>query len=32
VSWFDKWLKGEPGWWDDMYPPLDEEDHGEEKE
>jgi dipeptidyl aminopeptidase/acylaminoacyl peptidase/thiol-disulfide isomerase/thioredoxin len=23
LSWFDKWLKDEPEWWDDMYPPLD---------
>jgi predicted peptidase len=23
VSWFDKWLKDEPEWWNDMYPPLD---------
>ncbi len=20
VAWFDKWLKGQPGWWDDLYP------------
>ncbi len=25
ISWFDRWLKDEPGWWNDMYPPLDEE-------
>lgn len=24
VSWFDRWLKDESDWWDDMYPPLDE--------
>ncbi len=23
LAWFDKWLKGEPQWWDDMYPPLE---------
>ncbi|MCK4236680.1 MAG: S9 family peptidase, partial [Candidatus Krumholzibacteria bacterium] len=23
VSWFDRWLKGEPEWWNDLYPPLD---------
>ena len=23
VSWFDRWLKEEPEWWNDMYPPLD---------
>ncbi len=23
LSWFDKWLKGEPEWWDDTYPPAD---------
>jgi dipeptidyl aminopeptidase/acylaminoacyl peptidase len=32
VSWFDRWLKGEPEWWDDMYPPLETEDQGTEKE
>jgi dipeptidyl aminopeptidase/acylaminoacyl peptidase len=32
LSWFDKWLKEEPQWWDDMYPPLEDEDTGEEKE
>ncbi len=25
-AWFDKWLKGRPEWWNDMYPPLDEEE------
>ena len=24
VSWFDRWLKDEPEWWEDMYPPLEE--------
>jgi dipeptidyl aminopeptidase/acylaminoacyl peptidase len=19
-AWFDKWLKGESGWWDELYP------------
>jgi dipeptidyl aminopeptidase/acylaminoacyl peptidase/thiol-disulfide isomerase/thioredoxin len=28
VAWFDKWLKDEPQWWDDTYPPLNE--RGEE--
>jgi dipeptidyl aminopeptidase/acylaminoacyl peptidase len=23
ISWFDKWLKKEPEWWNDMYPPID---------
>jgi len=23
LSWFDKWLKEEPQWWNDMYPPID---------
>jgi len=34
VSWFDKWLKGEPEWWDETYPPLDDddEDQGDEKD
>jgi dipeptidyl aminopeptidase/acylaminoacyl peptidase len=22
IAWFDKWLKGEPQWWEDMYPPI----------
>ncbi len=22
LAWFDRWLKGEPQWWDDMYPPI----------
>ena len=25
VAWFDKWLKDEPEWWNDTYPPLDGE-------
>ncbi len=24
LAWFDRWLKGEPEWWNDMYPPLEE--------
>jgi dipeptidyl aminopeptidase/acylaminoacyl peptidase/thiol-disulfide isomerase/thioredoxin len=24
ISWFDKYLKKEPEWWDSMYPPIDE--------
>jgi dipeptidyl aminopeptidase/acylaminoacyl peptidase len=32
VSWFDKWLKSEPEWWDDMYPPLDEEESEDEED
>jgi hypothetical protein len=24
LAWFDRWLKGEPEWWQDMYPPIDE--------
>jgi dipeptidyl aminopeptidase/acylaminoacyl peptidase len=23
ISWFDRWLKDQPEWWNDMYPPLD---------
>ena len=22
VAWFDRWLKGEPQWWEDAYPPV----------
>jgi dipeptidyl aminopeptidase/acylaminoacyl peptidase len=22
LAWFDRWLKVEPQWWDDMYPPV----------
>jgi len=22
IAWFDRWLKGEPAWWNDMYPPI----------
>jgi dipeptidyl aminopeptidase/acylaminoacyl peptidase len=22
IAWFDRWLKGQPEWWDDMYPPV----------
>ncbi len=22
IAWFDKWLKDQPEWWDDSYPPL----------
>lgn len=29
VSWFDKWLKDEPEWWDDMYPPPDDKHSNE---
>ncbi|UCF04478.1 MAG: S9 family peptidase [bacterium] len=29
VSWFDRWLKEEPEWWNNMYPPLEEEPAGE---
>ncbi len=25
LAWFDRWLKGQPEWWNDMYPPLEEE-------
>jgi dienelactone hydrolase len=24
LAWFDRWLKGEPEWWNDMYPPIEE--------
>jgi len=24
LSWFDRWLKDQPQWWNDMYPPLDD--------
>ncbi|MCD6379936.1 S9 family peptidase [bacterium] len=23
LAWFDKWLKEEPQWWNNMYPPID---------
>ncbi len=29
VAWFDKWLKEEAEWWDDMYPPIGEETEDE---
>jgi dipeptidyl aminopeptidase/acylaminoacyl peptidase len=32
VSWFDKWLKDEHEWWDDMYPPVDKDDEPGEEE
>lgn len=32
LSWFDKWLKDQPQWWEDMYPPLDKKETGEEDE
>ena len=22
LAWFDKWLKDQPQWWEDLYPPL----------
>jgi len=22
LAWFDRWLKGEPDWWNDLYPPA----------
>jgi len=25
LAWFDKWLKQQPEWWDDMYPQLEKE-------
>ncbi len=25
VAWFDRWLKGQPEWWNDMYPVLEPE-------
>lgn len=24
ISWFDRWLKDEPQWWNSMYPPLED--------
>jgi dipeptidyl aminopeptidase/acylaminoacyl peptidase len=24
LAWFDRWLKDEPEWWHDTYPPIDE--------
>ena len=24
ISWFDRWLKDQPQWWNSMYPPLDD--------
>jgi len=32
VSWFDKWLKSEPEWWEEMYPPLDEEESEDDED
>lgn len=29
ISWFDRWLKDEPEWWLDMYPPSEEQSAGE---
>jgi dipeptidyl aminopeptidase/acylaminoacyl peptidase len=23
IAWFDRWLKDEPEWWNEMYPPID---------
>ena len=23
ISWFDRWLKDQPQWWNEMYPPID---------
>ena len=31
ISWFDRWLKDEPEWWNDMYPPLDKDGTDEGK-
>ncbi|NIO28551.1 MAG: prolyl oligopeptidase family serine peptidase [Candidatus Latescibacteria bacterium] len=25
LAWFDRWLKDEPEWWNDMYPPIIED-------
>ncbi len=25
LAWFDRWLKDQPQWWNDMFPPLDNE-------
>lgn len=25
IAWFDRWLKDEPDWWNDMYPPINGE-------
>ena len=32
VAWFDKWLKDEPDWWNDMYPPLEDDEDEEDEE
>ena len=32
ISWFDKYLKKEPEWWDSMYPPIDEVEEPEDIE
>ncbi len=32
ISWFDKYLKEEPEWWDATYPPVDEAEEPEEIE
>jgi dipeptidyl aminopeptidase/acylaminoacyl peptidase len=26
VAWFDRWLKDEPEWWNNLYPPVDGEE------
>lgn len=32
ISWFDRWLKDQPQWWNDMYPPLDQSGDGKDTE
>jgi len=32
VSWFDRWLKDEPEWWNDMYPPLEDGEETDQAE
>jgi len=27
IAWFDRWLKDEADWWNDMYPPLEKGDN-----
>ncbi len=31
VAWFDKWCKDEAEWWDDMYPPIGEDNKNEDE-
>lgn len=32
LAWFDRWLKDQPEWWNDMYPPLEDAEETEPAE